>query len=76
MALHLNMATNLWGDIPYSEAFLGVENLTPKFDDAHALFDTALLLLEAGINLLQQQMQQDSWTQAVILFMQAVQKHR
>ena len=37
MALHLNMATNFWGDIPYTEAFLGVENLTPKFDDAHAL---------------------------------------
>jgi len=54
MALHLSMATNLWGDIPYSEAFLGVENLTPKFDDAHALFDTALTLLDAGINLLQQ----------------------
>ncbi|HEY6976646.1 MAG TPA: SusD/RagB family nutrient-binding outer membrane lipoprotein [Chitinophagaceae bacterium] len=54
MALHLNMATNLWGDIPYTEAFLGVENLTPKFDDAHALFDTSLALLDAGINLLQQ----------------------
>jgi hypothetical protein len=54
MALHLNMATNLWGDIPYSEAFLGVENLTPKFDNQQALFDTALNLLDAGIAALQQ----------------------
>lgn len=49
MALHLSMATNLWGNIPYSQAFAGVENLTPVFDDQKALFDTALNLLNAGI---------------------------
>lgn len=54
MALHINMASNLWGDIPYSEAFLGVENLYPKFDNQQALTDTCLQLLDAGINLLGQ----------------------
>ncbi|WP_170970952.1 SusD/RagB family nutrient-binding outer membrane lipoprotein [Ilyomonas limi] len=53
MALHINMATNLWGDIPYSEAFIGVNNLTPAFDNQQALFDTALNMLDAGITLLQ-----------------------
>ena len=49
MALHLNMATNLWGDMPYSEAFIGVENLTPAFNNQQALFDTAMALLSTGI---------------------------
>jgi hypothetical protein len=54
MALHINMATNLWGDIPYSQAFTGVNNLTPAFDNQQALFDTALNLLDAGIATLSQ----------------------
>lgn len=54
MALHLNMASNIWGDIPYSEAFMGVENLTPAFDNQQAIFDTALKLLDEGIAELQQ----------------------
>lgn len=49
MALHLNMATNLWGDIPYTQAFVGVKNLTPQFDNQKALFDTAMQLLNDGI---------------------------
>ncbi|HWJ25957.1 MAG TPA: SusD/RagB family nutrient-binding outer membrane lipoprotein [Flavisolibacter sp.] len=54
MALHINMATNLWGDIPYSEAFQGVKNLTPKFDNQKSLFDTCINLLDRGISELQQ----------------------
>ncbi|MGI8952436.1 MAG: SusD/RagB family nutrient-binding outer membrane lipoprotein [Chitinophagaceae bacterium] len=54
LALHINMSTNLWGDVPYSNAFLGVSNLTPKFDNQQALFDTCLTLLDAGITALQQ----------------------
>lgn len=54
LALHINMSANLWGDIPYTEAFLGVENLTPKFDDQQVLFDSCLVLLDAGITALQQ----------------------
>ena len=54
LALHLNMASNLWGNIPYSQAFLGVQNLTPAFDDQKALYDTCLNLLDQGIAILQQ----------------------
>ena len=54
MALHLNMASNIWGDIPYSEAFVGVNNLTPVFDDQKNIFDTAINLLDEGITALQQ----------------------
>jgi len=54
MALHLNTITNLWGNVPYSESFLGVENLIPKFDDQHSLFDTCISLLDNGIGFLQQ----------------------
>ncbi|HXS58495.1 MAG TPA: SusD/RagB family nutrient-binding outer membrane lipoprotein, partial [Hanamia sp.] len=39
-ACNLSMASNVWGDLPYSEAFIGVENLTPKFDAQQALYDT------------------------------------
>lgn len=48
MALNLNMALNLWGDIPYSEAFTG-DSLNPHFDDQKALFDTCIALLNRGI---------------------------
>ena len=54
MALHLNMASNIWGDIPYAEAFMGVANLTPVFDNQQDVFDTAIQLLDAGIAELQQ----------------------
>jgi len=54
MALNLNMASNVWGNIPYTEAFLGTQNLTPKFDDQKAIYDTCLQLLDAGIAALQQ----------------------
>ena len=49
MALHINMASNVWGNIPYSEAFLGVDNIHPKYDDQKALYDTCIKLLDEGI---------------------------
>lgn len=54
MSLHINMTANLWGNIPYSQAFLGVQNLTPAFDDQKALYDTCINLLDQGIAALQQ----------------------
>jgi len=53
-AQQLNMITNIWGDVPYGDAFLGVENINPKFEDQHALYDTCLKLLDDGITALQQ----------------------
>ena len=54
MALHINMASNVWGDIPYSDAFLGVQNIHPKYDNQQSLYDTCLHLLDVGIEALQQ----------------------
>ena len=52
-AINLNMGSNVWGDMPYSEAFVGVSNLSPKFDDQKALYDTCLTLLDKGIAIMQ-----------------------
>ncbi|HEY5392852.1 MAG TPA: SusD/RagB family nutrient-binding outer membrane lipoprotein [Hanamia sp.] len=52
-ACNLSMASNIWGDMPYSEAFIGVKNLTPKYDDQKALYDTCLFLLNRGIATMQ-----------------------
>lgn len=49
MAINLGMATNIWGDVPYSEAFLGEENLSPKYDDQEELYDVIQQLLSMAI---------------------------
>ncbi|MCL6524064.1 MAG: SusD/RagB family nutrient-binding outer membrane lipoprotein [Thermoflavifilum sp.] len=54
MAYNLSLGTNIWGDMPYSEAFQGVVNLTPHFDPQQSLYDTCLALLNRGIQALQQ----------------------
>jgi hypothetical protein len=51
-AYNLSMVINVWGDAPYSEAFQGVDNLQPKYDNQQDLYDTCLTLLDAGIALL------------------------
>lgn len=53
MAMDMHLAHNLWGAIPYSQAFSG-ETQTPKFDDAQTIFQTCLTLLDEGIALLGQ----------------------
>ena len=49
MALYLGYATDLWGDVPYSEAFLGLENLTPAYDTQESVYASIQSLLTAGI---------------------------
>ncbi|HEC44632.1 MAG TPA: SusD/RagB family nutrient-binding outer membrane lipoprotein, partial [Bacteroides sp.] len=53
MALSLGNCSNLFGDIPYTEAFLGNENLTPKYDTQEEIFSSILSLLGEAINDLQ-----------------------
>ena len=53
-ACNLSMAINLWGDMPYSQAFVGVSNLVPKFDNQKDLYDTCLALIDRGLANLQQ----------------------
>lgn len=47
-AINLGLAINLWGDIPYSEAFRG-DNFQPAYDDDKTLYTELLVLLDEGI---------------------------
>lgn len=49
MALNLNMLINMFGDVPYSQAFLGQAELTPAFDSQQALHDTTVRLINEAI---------------------------
>src|SRR5699024_5744231 len=51
MALNLSMILNVWGDVPYSQAFTG-EFINPEFNDQKALYDTCLQLIDDGITTL------------------------
>ena len=42
-------ATDLWGDIPVSEAFKGSENFTPIYDPQEDVYKSIQALLDAGI---------------------------
>lgn len=53
MAFNLSMTTNVWGDIPYQDAFTG-DSLNPSFDNQQAIYDTCLALVNAGISSLQE----------------------
>lgn len=48
MAYHLSLVTDLWGDAPYSEAFINT-TLTPGFDSQQELYNTSLQLLDEAI---------------------------
>lgn len=38
--------TDRWGDVPYSEALLGAENFTPKYDTQEAIYNDLFIQLE------------------------------
>ncbi len=51
-AYTLLMATDVWGDLPYTEAFQGTANLQPKYDSQEAIYATIqTLLTDARTNL-------------------------
>lgn len=51
MAINLSLATDIWGDLPYSEAFTG-EFLKPIYDDDKSLYQVLTSLLnDALVNL-------------------------
>ncbi len=52
-AFHLASAVDMWGDVPYSQAFDPDETLTPAYDDDQALYVEVLTLLDDGIAALQ-----------------------
>ncbi len=49
MANALGIATDVWNDIPYSEAFQGADNFTPKFDNQEQIYNTIQTLLTDAI---------------------------
>jgi hypothetical protein len=48
-AFTLGTATDLWGDIPYSESFLGITNLRPKYDAQKDIYNNIQALLDGAI---------------------------
>jgi hypothetical protein len=49
MAYTLGSATELWGDIPYTEAFKGNGDLKPKYDTQQSIYAVINTLLTEGI---------------------------
>ncbi len=49
MAYTLQMAVDMWGSIPYSDAFKASANLQPKYDNDKALYDTINNMLNTAI---------------------------
>jgi hypothetical protein len=50
LAYTLGAATDIWGDIPYSEAFLGNTTLKPKYDSQQSIYTTINTLLTEAID--------------------------
>jgi hypothetical protein len=49
LAQNLGFATQLWGDLPYSEAFQGTNNLNPVFDTQEDIYGSIQSLLAEAI---------------------------
>ena len=41
-ALLLGLATDAWENVPYTEAFEGIENLTPAYDQQQTIYETII----------------------------------
>lgn len=52
-AFHLASLVDLWGDVPYSQAFDPDLTLSPSYDDGQQLYGVALGLIDQGIAALQ-----------------------
>ena len=50
-AYNLGLTVDLWGDIPYTDAFFA-QTLNPSYDDSQILYDTIQNLLSDGISIL------------------------
>ncbi|MEL4308743.1 SusD/RagB family nutrient-binding outer membrane lipoprotein [Joostella sp. CR20] len=53
-AINMGIATDTWDNVPYSEAALEVENVTPIFDSQEAVYTDIFNLLDDAISLLKQ----------------------
>ena len=48
----MQMGVDVYGNIPYTQAFLATANLTPKYDDASAIYDSLYNDVSKGLKLL------------------------
>ncbi|MFY0252685.1 SusD/RagB family nutrient-binding outer membrane lipoprotein [Chitinophaga sp. 30R24] len=46
------MLADTYGNVPYSQAFQNTSNITPKYDDAQAIYNSLLDILQAQITIL------------------------
>jgi hypothetical protein len=53
MANDLGQVTDFWGDVPYTQAFQGLNNTQPKFDPQQQIYDTLQSLLDQAITSLE-----------------------
>ncbi|MCX7736262.1 MAG: SusD/RagB family nutrient-binding outer membrane lipoprotein [Candidatus Kapabacteria bacterium] len=49
MALAIGTTTDIWGDVPFSEALKGEANLTPKYDSQEQIYNKIFELLNSAI---------------------------
>jgi hypothetical protein len=49
MAYCLQMTVDCWGNVPYSQAFMGVNNLNPVYDQASSVYSVIAQLVNDGI---------------------------
>jgi hypothetical protein len=52
MAQNLAMATNFWGDVPYTQGFQGASLIQVPYDNQEVVYSQILQLLDEGISLL------------------------
>jgi hypothetical protein len=50
MAMNLGIMTDCFGDIPYSQALKGNDNLTPVYDSQEEIYNAIFSLLDQGIS--------------------------
>lgn len=49
MAINIGNATDVWGDVPFSQAFQGVNNLNPKYDTQQQVISQIQSYLDTAI---------------------------
>lgn len=52
-AYTLSVLTDLFGDIPYTEALQGTKNITPAYDKQEQIYDSLIALIDEGVNQVQ-----------------------
>ncbi|MEP6682956.1 MAG: SusD/RagB family nutrient-binding outer membrane lipoprotein [Parafilimonas sp.] len=51
-AFDFQLLVDTYNDVPYSQAFLEKQNLTPTYDDAKSVYDSIYMLLDDAISLI------------------------